>query len=102
MTKTILRKDAELFDDLVKAIKPKIIICLGKITYEVVTNQKANGFVDRLSKGEPFYTTYPGEEKIKVYGVAHCGSFGTNNVGGMENMKKAWKAIAKDFHKLNE
>ncbi len=101
MTKAILRKDAELFDDLVKAIKPKIIICLGKITYEAVTNQKTNGFIERLSKGMPFVAAYPGAEMIKVYGVAHCGSFGANNVGGMKNMKKAWKSIAKRFYELN-
>lgn len=34
---------------------------------------------------------------IKVYGVAHCGALGSNNVGGMTNMIKAWKAIAKEF-----
>ena len=38
MTKTIMKLDSELFDDLVAAIKPKIIICLGKITYEMVVS----------------------------------------------------------------
>ena len=101
MTKSLLRKDAELFDDLVKAIKPKIIICLGKITYEAVINHSVNGFVDRLSKGKPFVSLYPGIDSIKVYGVAHCGSYGANNVGGMKNMKKAWKVIAKEFDEHN-
>ena len=97
MTRTLLREDAELFDDLVKTIKPKIIICLGKITYEAVTNQNVTGFVKQLRTGKPFVSQYPSMESIKVYGVAHCGSYGANNVGGMKNMLKAWKAIAKDM-----
>lgn len=100
MTKTLMREDAELFDDLVKAIKPKIIICLGKDTYEAVSNQKAKGFVEQLKTGKPFVCPYYGMKDIKVYGVAHCGSYGSNNVGGMKNMIKAWKAIAKDFNGL--
>ena len=36
MTKTLLKQDEKYFNQLVEAISPKIIICLGKITYEVV------------------------------------------------------------------
>lgn len=96
MTKALLLKDAEFFDDLVHAIKPKIIICLGKITYEAVTGKVTKGFTDKLKQGIPWSTPYPGLEDIMVYGVAHCGSLGTNNAGGMKNMMKAWKEIARE------
>ena len=97
MTKKLLLEDSSFFDDLVKTIKPKIIICLGKISYEVVSGQTAKGFTEQLRNGNPFVSTYPNMNNIKVYGVAHCGAFGSNNVGGMPNMIKAWKAIAKEF-----
>jgi len=97
MTKKLLRKDESFFDDLVKVIRPKIIICLGKVTYEIVTKQTIKGFTEQLKKGIPFVTTYPNCSKIKVYGVAHCGALGTNNVGGMVSMIKTWKEIAKDL-----
>ena len=99
MTKTLLRKDEALFDDLVKAIRPKIIICLGKITYEVVTGQVTRDFTEQLKNGKPFVAPYPNCRDIKVYGVAHCGVLGANNVGGIPSMKKAWKMIAKEFRK---
>lgn len=45
---------------------------------------------------------FPLKQDVKVYGVAHCGSRGRQNVGGIENMQKAWDYIAKDYHKLND
>ena len=99
MTQNLLSKDKELFDDLVKAVKPRVIICLGKMTYEAVTGQKVGSFTEQLKKGIPYVTTYPGAESIKVYGVAHCGGMGSANVGGMNSMLKAWKKIAVDLCK---
>ena len=97
MTKTLMRMDDVFFKELVTAIKPKIIICLGQCTYEVVTNQVTKGFSKQLSEGIPFMAPYPHDAKIPVYGVAHCGSRGRQNVGGRENMRKAWDKIAKDY-----
>ena len=99
MTPALMGMDKELFDDLVKAVRPGIIICLGKITYEAVTGQRIAGFSEQLRKGIPFVIGYPGIEGVKVYGVAHCGSLGSRNVGGMINMKKAWRRIAADLKK---
>ena len=93
MTKGLMKKDRELFEKLVAAIKPKIIICLGKITFEMVSNKVANGFLKKLKEGEPFKEQYPFNEDIIAYGVAHCGARGGSNVGGMETMKKLWKRI---------
>lgn len=51
MTKTLMRLDKEYFDKLVLSIKPKIIICLGKITYEMVSGKVTKGFVKALKEG---------------------------------------------------
>lgn len=88
MTKALLLADKRLFDNLVSAIKPKIIICLGQLTYEVVTGQKTKDFKDQLANGIPFVSLFPQIESTKVYGVAHCGALGTNNVGGLSNMAR--------------
>jgi len=100
MTKTIMRQDKELFDDLVRAIKPKIIICLGKITYEVVVNQVAKDYIQTLWEGKPYKAYYHVDGKdIPVYGVAHPGSRGYYNMGCDENrMKKAWDSIAAEYY----
>ena len=106
MTKSLLLKDKELFDDLVAAIKPKIIICLGKITYEAVSGEKAKGFVSKLREGKPFKSLYHlklqngTSYKIPVYGVAHCGARGLSNVGGIEKMEDAWKCIAEEYNRM--
>ncbi len=98
MTKTIMRQDKELFEMLVKAIKPRIIICLGKITFEVVADQMARDFTQHLKNGKPFRAEYPKNKSIPVYGVAHPGSRGLYNVGGDENvMRAAWDVIAKEY-----
>ncbi len=94
MTKSLMKMDDELFRDLVAAIKPKVIICLGKITYESVTGSNTVGFLKKLRNGIPFKSFIISDEKqIPVYGVAHCGARGVSNVGGKEAMIKAWNAI---------
>ncbi|SCW34300.1 hypothetical protein SAMN05660484_00584 [Eubacterium ruminantium] len=98
MTKSIMKQDEDLFNDLVLAIRPKIIICLGKITYEMATRTVTKGFVKQLREGIPFKAAFPLDESIPVYGVAHCGARGCRNVGGENNMKKAWIKIAEEFN----
>ena len=100
MAKRVMRQDAELFDDLVLAVKPKIIICLGRITYEMVAKVNANGFLKKLREGIPFRAAFPTNPTIPVYGVAHCGSRGLSNVGGADNMRKAWEKIAEEYQNL--
>lgn len=95
-----MREDEELFNDLVIAIKPKIIICLGKITYEMVSKTTAKNFTKQLKKGMPFESVFPKDNRIKVFGVAHCGSRGLYNVGGKENMFKAWEQIALRYRSM--
>nr|MBQ4454927.1 hypothetical protein [Clostridia bacterium] len=100
MTKRLMRQDEELFNDLVSAVKPKIIICLGKITYEMVSGTVTKGFIKQLKAGKPFKASFPMIDTIPVYGVAHPGSRGLSNVGGIDNMLKAWKRIAAEFREL--
>ena len=100
MTKELMEMDKPFFDDLVLAIKPKIIICLGQLTYEMVSGQKANGFCKQLKEGKPFVAPFPLKRDVMVYGVAHCGSRGRQNVGGIENMQKAWDYIAREYYKI--
>ena len=98
MTKSLMKQDQQLFRDLVDAIKPRCIICLGRMTYECVIEETIKGgWKNQLETGRPFVHFYPGSSNIKVYGVAHCGARGWNNIGGEENNVKAWKAVAKDY-----
>ena len=97
-----MRQDKEIFDELVLAIKPKIIICLGKITYEMVSGMIAKDFIMNLQAGKPFKAPFPLDNSITVYGVAHCGARGRNNVGGEANMMKAWKKIAEEYDEMKE
>ncbi len=97
MTKELMEEDKEFFDELVLAIQPKIIICLGKLTYEMVSGQKVNDFCKRLSEGKPFEVPFPLKRDVMVYGVAHCGARGSRNVDGFQNMKKTWDYIAKQY-----
>ena len=96
-SKSLMKLDKELFEKLVSAIKPKIIICLGKDTYEMVSDSKAESFVDQLKQGKPFKAPYYNDNSIPVYGVSHPGNWGCKNIGGEGNMLKAWKKIAKEF-----
>ena len=98
MTKSLMSKDKDFFEELVSAINPKIIICLGKITYEMVSGESAKDFVKTLRCGNPFRSTLPSNPDIIVYGVAHCGVRGSSNVGGIENMRRAWDRIAKEYY----
>ncbi|SCX09588.1 hypothetical protein SAMN02910339_01364 [Lachnospiraceae bacterium YSD2013] len=100
MTKKLLREDSELFDCLVEALNPKIIICLGKLTFEVATGVVVKDFVKKLQIGNPCKAPFPKKPCVMVYGVAHCGARGVNNVGGEENMRKAWDIIAKEYHEM--
>ncbi|MBR3581402.1 MAG: hypothetical protein IKN95_10495 [Lachnospiraceae bacterium] len=96
MTKGLLRKDKELFEDLVTAIKPKIIICLGKDVFEVVSGRTVKGFTEYFkTEQKPFVRPFPNNESIPVYGVPHCGYWGIKNAGGMDNVTEIWRYIAK-------
>ncbi len=103
MTKTLMLQDRIYFEQLVEAISPRIIICLGKITYEVVSGCVEKDYIKLLSTGIPLKSNYSIENtgiSIPVYGVAHCGSWGKRNIGGENTMKKAWNQIAKEYFEM--
>lgn len=39
---------------------------------------------------------------IPVYGVAHCGSWGTKNVGNLKNQENVWSYIAEQYKRLED
>lgn len=109
MTITQLKRDQDLFRDLCDILQPKKIICLGKITYKAVLvalgekykdSETYNTILDnKQNKKEIDRKSY----KTMVYGMAHCGYFGTRNrkdVPGTKNRKadltkqiNDWKCI---------
>ena len=81
-------------------IKPKIIICLGRLTFEVVAGKTEADFLKKLKTGEPCRSYYYQDKSIPIYGVAHCGARGTSNIGGMAKMQETWEKIAEEYIKL--
>ena len=81
-----LRDDAPYFRRLSEIIGPKIIICLGKNTFEGViyalTGQmkRVKGFNRFLDSGANFRDILlDSGQSVRVYAVAHCGTIGTMN-----------------------
>ena len=96
MTKGMMKLDSDAFDALVRIIKPKNIICLGKIVYEMVTGNVVKGFLNTMKSGKCLYTDMEG---IKVFGVPHPGARGLNNLGtgneagNIAKMEEIWRAV---------
>lgn len=81
-----IRDDAPYFKQLAEIIKPEIMICLGKSTFEGVvyalTGQMKHvkGFNRFLDSGDNFQDILLGSgHTVRVYAVAHCGTIGTMN-----------------------
>lgn len=81
-----LRDDAPYFKCLAEIIEPKVILCLGKNTYEGViyalTGRMKNikGFNRFLDSGENYHDVQLDiGQSARVYAVAHCGTIGTMN-----------------------
>lgn len=118
LNKCWLKNDAIYFKKLVELIKPSVILCLGKETYEIATSEVAgenvrisslssaldgqSNFIDVAVNG-----TYP----VRIYALAHCGALGTmnrkryctqknNKLDGLELQKSDWKAIGNYIEKL--
>ena len=92
----MLSADKELFDDLVDAVMPKIIICLGKLVYELVSSTIIDNYSEKLKTNGPLKSNYINNKRIKIYGVPHCGVWGLKNIGGEEAMKDLWNKIAEE------
>lgn len=81
------KKDTPYFKELVSIIKPKTLLCLGKITFQSVLEaleyrqrlnlENYNDFIE--SEQNPVEITMEDGHRLSVYALAHCGSFGTMN-----------------------
>ncbi|MCH5344227.1 MAG: hypothetical protein J1E64_09320 [Acetatifactor sp.] len=100
MTKKLLEEDKPAFEKLVDIVRPKVIICLGKIVSEMVIGSTIKGFKNKLDAGV-ITANYPKHNDIKVYCVGHCGRRGVSNRGGLAKMKKDWENINEDMKRAN-
>lgn len=89
--------------ELVDIIKPKVILCLGRGTYEGVM-KALGGKAEKGSYNEIIDEHTPSEAGgYKVFPLAHCGSMGTANRNKdkdkhkdkLHYQKEDWKAIQK-------
>lgn len=81
--KSRLNDDVQFIDELIKIVEPKLIVCLGKDTYEAFVKKtkskpisQEKNFYKRFTDGKN-YAMYAG--KIPVYGQAHPGPLGVSN-----------------------
>lgn len=114
MMRQWLRADAPYFSRLVNIIEPKVIICLGKDTFENVLYActgkmrnvgRFNAFIE--SAQNPVTLPLLSGKTTTVFGEAHCGTIGTmnrNRTGkygntitgrGLERQIEDWKRIKK-------
>lgn len=85
MCKSKMMAFSNEFKELVEIISPKIIICLGKLTYDCACetligkdyNKSSNltEYCNKLNEWKNFDDTPNG---IRIYGMVHCGASGVN------------------------
>lgn len=105
-------KDLPFFEMLVGIIKPKIIICLGRKTFEYALKAlhapkpKYNKYNELIASRNNCINVCRDDYSTVVCGVAHCGSMETINRcqevkskdKGIELQKGDWKYIADNFY----
>ena len=101
-------KDSEYFRELVKIIEPKVVLCLGRSTYEAVMQalepdkklriRRYNAFIE--SEDNPRMVYLESGKELAVFALAHCGAIGTMNrnrgnkdAKGLDLQEKDWKRI---------
>lgn len=103
MTITQLMTDRDLFIDLCDILQPKKIICLGKITYKAVIktlgklNIDSMEYSELLDNGQNKETIDRSSYITNVYGMAHCGYFGTRNRGDIPGSKTREAVLIKQI-----
>lgn len=120
MTKEVMMRDSQYFRELVEILKPKIVICLGKDTFECVwqtmTGEEINiSSTDYWNMLNRFENRKILQDGMIIYGMGHCGSFGINinrkkydqnefpelaTCSGKALMKRDWQVVNKDIEKL--
>ncbi len=106
--KSWANKDSEFFRELVNIIEPKVVLCLGRSTYEAVMQAmepqkrqrigRYNSFIE--SEENPRTVCLESGEELAIFALAHCGAIGTMNrnrgykdAKGLDLQKRDWKQI---------
>ena len=87
--------DRGFFKELVEIIEPKVILCLGKATFQVVLTSLAPDLKPRIGRynnyiegsRNPVAISIASGANISVFALAHCGIMGTLNRNGRKNLK---------------
>ena len=102
LKKSWLKKDYEFFSRLVAILTPKIVICLGRATFEgvlealAIKKPKIRGYNKFIVSEE---NPVRGREML-IYGFAHCGLMGTLNRN--ERKSTSLDLQVKDWGKILE
>lgn len=103
MTTSIMEKDSDYFKELCNILQPKVIICLGRKTFELSVKalevettlkdaDRYNDYLEKQRNKDGIPVDLEGT-KSKIYASAHCGSFGVKNRGGIDKVKADWMDI---------
>lgn len=103
MTTSIMEKDSDYFKELCNILQPKVIICLGRKTFELSVKalevettlkdaDRYNDYLEKQRNKDGIPVDLEGT-KSKIYASAHCGFFGVKNRGGIDKVKADWMDI---------
>lgn len=76
----------------IKIIAPKMVLCLGKATFDAVRSELGWPAILWKNACYPQFRTLL--NNIEIFGVPHPGSRGIQNAGGMPEVQKIWKRLA--------
>ncbi len=104
-----LKTEKESFDDLVEAIRPKFIICLGKAAYEMVTGKGAKDFFKTQEEmGYPVMGFYKHNVFVPVAGVTDPNARGKYDLKNKKDflgenyiIEKLWRIMSKAYRIIN-
>jgi hypothetical protein len=99
---SLMAHDVPRLKELVHILRPKIMICLGKITYTHVLNAYGvptppNGSYNALLNAGQNYIDLP---DMRVYGMAHCGVLGCMNRGNHHGVDEGLALQIQDWQKI--
>lgn len=98
MTKKLMNFDKEYFVKLAKVLRPKHILCLGKLTFECVYEALSGLKAANLEHFKDDYNIFLEKQNgfevvsedlaVKVFPLAHCGAVGTMNRNKIRDDKR--------------
>ena len=75
----------------IQIVSPKVVICLGSITYKTLEKVIKRNNLDLVTKDSSEYLQYEG---ARIVGVPHTGALGTMNAGGMKSVRQIWSQVS--------